>query len=64
MTARDPGANELMMRSLHQAQQQIGRAKLALSNYRASEAESCLIRAQMELVSIEKSLSWPGAVPE
>ena len=57
---RDRGADELVLRSLHTAQQRVARAALAVTNYRAAEAAGHLVAAQRVLVSIEKALSWPG----
>ncbi len=63
-TPRDRDADKCLLRSLHQAQQKVGLAALAIQNHRATEAGQHLVAVQRELMAVERSLAWPGGLPE
>lgn len=63
MTApRDLDADELVLKSLHAAQAQVGQATLALNAYRADQAKAHLVAAQLELNAVGRALTWPGGL--
>ena len=61
-TPRDRGADELVLRSLHTAQQRVASAGLALNARNPINARSHINAAMIELDIVERCLTWPGGL--